>query len=115
MSNNKVRITRVLEYIGDRDWVERKLQIDSINFQGITFYNGENIIKSGIVGTFPDSLDEEQCRQLDLICSDEEKAIDLLKQSKLILTKGNYDGRYEEQLESIDKIINDIKFKNIPY
>jgi hypothetical protein len=61
--SDKVRVLRVIEYVGDREWVETTLK-QGINGTKEFFsdFNGikcKNIIKSAIIDSFPEILDKE--------------------------------------------------------
>lgn len=58
MKKEKVRVLRILEYVGDRDWVEKTLKTSSVPMNGDSSSNTgkENIIKSAIIDSFPEIL-----------------------------------------------------------
>ncbi len=54
-----VRVLRVLEYIGDREWVEDTLKNSSVPIDGSRIFLNKgynNYIKSAIVDKFPEIL-----------------------------------------------------------
>lgn len=58
MAKEKVRVLRILEYVGDREWVENTLKNGSVPANGTSeYFSGkENIIKSAIIDGFPEIL-----------------------------------------------------------
>ena len=54
----RVRVLRILEYVGDREWVEDTLKRSSVPLNGTSFKNTgkNNIIKSAIIDQFPEVL-----------------------------------------------------------
>ncbi len=61
---DKVRVLRVLEYEGDREWVEMCLKQSSVPNNGerairkSKYGEYDNVIRSAIVGTFPAIFDD---------------------------------------------------------
>ena len=51
MTKEKVRVLRILEYVGDREWVEKTLKSSSVPMNGDSSkHTGtKNIIKSAII------------------------------------------------------------------
>ncbi|NFH40819.1 hypothetical protein [Clostridium sporogenes] len=60
--SDKVRVLRILEYVGDREWVEVALQKTNVPIDGIKIFgkNNENIIKSCIIDKFPEILNKNK-------------------------------------------------------
>lgn len=58
MEKEKVRVLRILEYVGDREWVEETLRTSSVPINGDSSLNTgrKNIIKSAIIDSFPEIL-----------------------------------------------------------
>ena len=58
MTKEKVRVLRILEYVGDREWVEKTLRTSSVPINGDSSLNTgrKNIIKSAIIDSFPEIL-----------------------------------------------------------
>lgn len=58
MMGEKVRVLRILEYVGDREWVEETLKKGAVPANGSSErYSGkDNIIKSAIIDQFPEVL-----------------------------------------------------------
>lgn len=54
----KVRVLRIIEYVGERDWVEETLKFSSVPLNGTKHINKSNVIKSAIIDTFPELLDK---------------------------------------------------------
>lgn len=60
--SDKVRVLRVIEYVGDREWVEMTLKQSSIPNDGIKEFAShdhpeyKNVIKSAIIDEFPEIL-----------------------------------------------------------
>jgi hypothetical protein len=53
----KVRVLRIIEYVGDREWVEDTLKKGSIPADGTKCFGKEgNIIKSCLIDKFPEIL-----------------------------------------------------------
>ena len=72
MTKEKVRVLRILEYVGDREWVEKTLKSSSVPMNGDSSINTgrENIIKSAIIDSFPEILnnvDSDNDASQDLI------------------------------------------------
>lgn len=61
MSKERVRVLRILEYVGDREWVENILATGSVPANGTSAkHTGkDNIIKSAIIDQFPEMLNKE--------------------------------------------------------
>lgn len=61
---DKVRVLRIIEYVGDREWIEMTLRQSSIPNDGIKDFHShehpewKNTIKSCIVDKFPEILNE---------------------------------------------------------
>ncbi len=58
---DKVRVLRIIEYVGDRDWMEVTLRGGNVPIEGTKefpskYLNDSNIIKSCIVDKFPEIL-----------------------------------------------------------
>jgi len=58
--SDKVRVLRILEYVGDRDWVESTLAEAHVPMNGMFKNKKGCMIKSAIVDQFPEILDKEQ-------------------------------------------------------
>jgi hypothetical protein len=58
MANERVRVLRILEYVGDREWVEETMRTSSVPMNGDSSkHTGtKNIIKSAIIDNFPEML-----------------------------------------------------------
>lgn len=59
--SNKIRVLRIIEYVGDREWVEDTLRNGSIPADGIKdFYSHDhewkNTIKSALIDKYPEIL-----------------------------------------------------------
>ena len=60
--SDKVRVLRIIEYVGDREWVEMTLKQSSIPNDGVKEFHShnhpeyKNIIKSAIIDEFPEIL-----------------------------------------------------------
>lgn len=52
---DKIRVLRIIEYVGDRDLVE-KLVSESIHGEKIV-YKGKLVIKAATMGTYPETLE----------------------------------------------------------
>lgn len=61
---NKVRVLRIIEYVGDREWVESTLQKGGVPADGVKKIgkNG-NIIKSSTIDKFPEIIGEIKNQQ----------------------------------------------------
>ena len=61
---DRVRVLRIIEYVGDRDWVERTLKNGSVSADGTMEYisKGRTVgsVKSCLVDKFPEILEKEQ-------------------------------------------------------
>jgi hypothetical protein len=51
----KVRVLRLIEYIGDREWVEETL---SRSLKGTHFITKDRIIRCATLGDFPELIDD---------------------------------------------------------
>lgn len=60
--SEKVRVLRILEYVGDREWVEETLKGSLIPTDGIKVFgkDNQNVIKSCTIDKFPEILDKSQ-------------------------------------------------------
>jgi hypothetical protein len=60
MGKEIVRVLRILEYVGERDWVEETLARGSVPANGTSAkHTGTtNIIKSAIIDQFPEVLNK---------------------------------------------------------
>lgn len=60
----KIRVLRVLEYIGEREWVENTL---SRSIKGTLIVDSKkgNLIKAATLGDFPEVLNREEIETLD--------------------------------------------------
>lgn len=54
--SDKVRVLRILEYVGDREWVEECLKGSVVPLNGQKQLNNGNIIKSALIDNFPEIL-----------------------------------------------------------
>lgn len=54
---DKVRVLRVLEYVGDRKWVEETLSRSSVPLNGVKRIDNANSIKSSVLDYFPETVD----------------------------------------------------------
>lgn len=60
--NNKVRVLRIIEYVGDREWIEMTLKQSNIPVDGIKEFHShdhpetKNVIKSCLVDKFPEII-----------------------------------------------------------
>ena len=52
-----VRVLRILEYVGEREWVEDTLKKGSVPINGMKKVNNKNCIKSATVDGFPEILE----------------------------------------------------------
>ncbi len=55
--DDKVRVLRVIEYVGPRHWVEATL-LDSI--QGTKVLGKDRFISAATIGSFPEILEEDE-------------------------------------------------------
>ncbi len=55
---DKVRVIRVLEYEGTRDWVEKTLAADAI--KGTRNFGNGCVLREATVGDFPEIVEEEK-------------------------------------------------------
>jgi hypothetical protein len=60
MKNEKVRIVRILEYVGTREWLETTLNKGAVPANGQYVVNNECYIKSATIGSFAEILEEAQ-------------------------------------------------------
>lgn len=60
--SDKVRVLRILEYVGDREWVEEALKRCQVPVDGIKVFGGDNqnIIKSCTIDKFPEILNKSE-------------------------------------------------------
>jgi len=63
--SEKVRVLRMLEYVGDREWVEDTLNRSSVPLNGTSGkHTGKhNIIKSATLDQFPEILDKNEKKE----------------------------------------------------
>ncbi|HID0768080.1 TPA: hypothetical protein ACXDAZ_002609 [Clostridium botulinum] len=54
----KVRVLRIMEYVGDREWVENTLKKGSIPADGSKCF-GDRVIKSCLIDKFPEVFKEK--------------------------------------------------------
>jgi hypothetical protein len=55
-----VRVLRILEYVGDREWVENTLQKGNVPADGIHDLGNGNKIKSCLIDKFPERIGKEK-------------------------------------------------------
>jgi len=58
---DKVRVLRIIEYVGDREWVELTLNQSNVPAHGVKEFHShnhdyKNVIKSCLVDKFPEIL-----------------------------------------------------------
>lgn len=58
MSQDRVRVLRVLEYEGPRSWIEKTLKMRAV--KGERDFINEGVIKEAIVGEIPTILSEKE-------------------------------------------------------
>ena len=60
--SEKVRVLRIIEYVGTREWVENTLQKGMISAEGSKSFgkDNENTIKSCLVDKFPEIFKEDK-------------------------------------------------------
>lgn len=56
---DKIRVLRILEYVGEREWVEETLKRSTVPLNGQRQVDNGNLIKSAIIDNFPEILDEK--------------------------------------------------------
>lgn len=67
--SEKVRVLRILEYVGDRAWVEKTLKSGGVPLNGsIELHSHDhrefnNVIKSAIIDQFPEVLEKEKSNE----------------------------------------------------
>lgn len=54
-SGETIRVLRVLEYVGDRNWVEYTLSKSHV--KGSTRFGRRGVIKSSVIGEFPEVME----------------------------------------------------------
>ena len=59
--SDQVRVLRIIEYVGDRDWVENTLNKGSIPSDGIKTF-GDNTIKSCLIDKFPEIIEKQEIK-----------------------------------------------------
>lgn len=63
--SEKVRVLRILEYVGDREWVEHCLKGNRVPLNGSKELTSKshpeynNVIKSAIIDQFPEILEKD--------------------------------------------------------
>ena len=57
--SDKVRVLRILEYVGNREWIEECLKRSYVPTNGQKQFGENEIIKSAIIDTFPEILDRK--------------------------------------------------------
>ena len=60
--NDKVRVLRIIEYVGDREWLESTLKNGGIPADGTQEFHShdhdyKNVIKSALIDKFPEILE----------------------------------------------------------
>lgn len=59
--NDKVRVLRIIEYVGDREWIESTFKNGGVPADGTKEFHShnheyKNVIKSALVDKFPEIL-----------------------------------------------------------
>ncbi|HDK7194927.1 TPA: hypothetical protein PTV74_003234 [Clostridium botulinum] len=54
----KVRVLRVMEYVGDREWIENTLKKGNMPADGVKCF-GDRVIKSCLIDKFPEVFKEK--------------------------------------------------------
>ena len=57
--SDKVRVLRILEYVGEREWVEECLKGSIVPLNGQKQVGKKGLIKSAVIDTFPEILDRK--------------------------------------------------------
>ena len=57
--SDKVRVLRILEYVGDREWVEECLKGSVVPLNGQKQLSKKGLIKSAVIDTFPEILSND--------------------------------------------------------
>ena len=57
---DKVRVLRILEYVGDREWIEDTLKRGSVPTDGIKDLGNGNMIKSALIDKFPEIINKTE-------------------------------------------------------
>ena len=60
--NDIVRVLRILEYVGEREWVEETLKKGNVPASGIKVVNKTDCIKSALIDNFPEILNKENTK-----------------------------------------------------
>jgi hypothetical protein len=55
-----VRVLRILEYVGPRDWVETTLNNNAVPTNGERRIDKNRVIRSAILGSYPEILEQQQ-------------------------------------------------------
>jgi hypothetical protein len=60
--SDKIRVLRIIEYVGDREWVEETLKGSLVPIDGIKVFgrDNQNLIKSCIIDKFPEILNKSE-------------------------------------------------------
>ena len=59
--SDKVRVLRILEYVGDREWIEECLKGSCVPLNGIRKdFKKDCVIKSAIIDQFPEILNKTE-------------------------------------------------------
>lgn len=56
---DKVRVLRIIEYVGNRKWVEETLKRGEIPSSGSKSFGNECVIKSALIDQFPEIVQEK--------------------------------------------------------
>lgn len=60
MKKETVRVLRILEYVGDREWVENTLKQSLVPINGVREIGKGNMIKSALIDQFPEILNKNE-------------------------------------------------------
>lgn len=80
--SEKVRVLRVMEYVGDREWVEETLSKGGVPANGEIVLRGQEkgrLIKSSLVGTFPEILSKEEVKYYDHRINDDRREFTIIQ------------------------------------
>jgi hypothetical protein len=58
MASDIVRVLRILEYVGPREWVESTLQKTGVPANGCREVDKDKVIRSAIIGQYPEILEK---------------------------------------------------------
>lgn len=108
MNKNRVRVLRILEYVGECEWVEKTLKNSYIPMIGQKGF-GDNAIKSTVIDLFPETM-EETSKEIEKVNSNKDDYVyneDIgNKLFKIIENRFNIDSRLASTQDNLFDDLN---------